>query len=182
MHLSHRTRSHCAPSATARIVALSLCAALAGACASSAGDGSVVEYAARDLRSDAPVDLESLRGAPVLLSTWATWCEPCKKEMPELQALWEERQDTALQMVAVNVNASGPDERRIEPMAEDWGLTMAQWRDADNEFTSTFDGLGVPMTVLLDADGRVLETWHGAVDPDDDDFVAAIDDAVAAAE
>jgi cytochrome c-type biogenesis protein len=164
-----------------RIAALALVVASIGGCASSGGSDAVVEYAARDLQSDEPVDLASLRGAPALLSSWATWCEPCKKEMPELQALWEERQGTGLQMVAVNVNAAGPDERRIEPMAEDWGLTMAQWRDADNEFTSTFDGLGVPMTVLLDADGRVLRTWHGAVDPDDDEFQHAIDDALAAA-
>ncbi len=80
-------------------------------------DTVTVEYAAVDQATGEPVDLSSLAGQPVLLTSWATWCGPCAEELPAIQRLYEERRDEGFEVVAVNVNAAGPDEPAIAPMA-----------------------------------------------------------------
>jgi hypothetical protein len=100
--------------------------------------------------------------------------------MPALEALWQERRDDGLQVVAINVNAPGPSERTIGQMVDGWELTMPQWRDPENRFTTRFGGMGVPMTVLLAADGSVAKVWFGAIDERADEVRAAIDEALAA--
>ncbi len=152
--------------------------AVVTSCARSADDTKVIEYRATDLDTGVDVSLQDLRGAPVLMSSWATWCEPCKEELPKLEALYEQRAGDGLQLVAVNVNAPGPAERQIENMIERLGLTMPTWRDDANRFTVVFGGMGVPTNVLIGADGRVIQRWLGAVDVDDPAFIAAIDAAV----
>lgn len=142
-------------------------------------DTVTVEYAAVDQATGEPVDLSSLAGQPVLLTSWATWCGPCAEELPAIQRLYEERRDEGFEVVAVNVNAAGPDEPAIAPMAEEFGLTMPQWRDRDNDFAGVFDGVGVPNNVLVGADGAVVRTWQGAIDVEDEDFLATLDEALA---
>ncbi|MBW3575021.1 MAG: TlpA family protein disulfide reductase, partial [Actinobacteria bacterium] len=61
-------------------------------------------FAARDL-SGAPVSLESLRGEVVLLNIWATWCPPCREEMPSMQRLQEKLGPEGLRIVAVSIDA-----------------------------------------------------------------------------
>ena len=119
-----------------------------------------------------------MRGSAILMSSWATWCEPCKRELPELQKFYAERRADGLEVVAVNVNVEGPSESKIDPMISEFSLSMPIWRDADDDFTSTFDGLGVPMTVLIGADGTLLRTWQGEIDTSDRDFLDAVNSAL----
>ena len=162
--------------AAAALLAVAAAAALLPGGATS---GDAVDYAAVDQATGEPVDLASLEGQPVLLTSWATWCGPCTEELPAIQELYEDRRDEGFEVVAVNVNAAGPDEPAIEPMAEELGLTMPLWRDRDNRFASTFGGVGVPTNVLVDADGTLVRTWQGAIDVEDEDFLATLDEALA---
>ncbi len=56
---------------------------------------------------------------------------------------------------------------------------MPQCRDRDNDFAGVFDGVGVPNNVLVGADGAVVRTWQGAIDVEDEDFLATLDEALA---
>lgn len=165
--------------AAAALLAVVAAAALLPGTATS---GDAVDYAAVDQATGEPVDLASLEGRPVLLTSWATWCGPCTEELPAIQELYERRRDEGLEVVAVNVNAAGPDEPAIVPMAEELGLTMPQWRDRDNRFAAAFDGVGVPTNVLVDEHGAIVRTWQGAIDVEDEDFLATLDDTLAAAD
>lgn len=147
-----------------------------------ATSGEAVDYAAVEQATGEPVDLASLAGQPVLLTSWATWCGPCTEELPAIQSLYEARRNEGFEVVAVNVNAAGPDEPAIVPMAEELGLTMPQWRDRDNHFAAAFDGVGVPTNVLVDEDGAIVRTWQGAIDVEDEDFLATLDETLAAAD
>ena len=84
-----------------------------------------------------------------------------------------------LEVVAVNVNADGasPMARR---MASSLGLTMPVWGDQDNDFTARFAGVGVPTTVLLDRQGRLVRTWQGGIDVTDDATLALLRTTAAA--
>lgn len=163
-----------------RSVRLALCGAalvIATACQSS-GDDATVSFRSTEWRTGRAVTIEDFRGRPVLMSSWATWCEPCKRELPELQEFYVDHRADGLEVVAVNVNVSGPSESKIDPMIQQFGLGMPIWRDANDDFTTTFGGLGVPMTVLIGADGTLLNTWQGEIDTSDREFQAAVNGAI----
>ncbi len=140
-----------------------------------------VAYEASDQHTGRPVSLASLRGSPVLLASWATWCAPCRIELPKLQALHERRRGDGLRIVLVNVDSDGADRSAIDSMAERYGLTMPLWRDPTDRFATTFGGLGVPATVLVDRGGRVVDRWFGTLRTSDPDVVGSLDRVTAAA-
>lgn len=144
-----------------RYLGVLLASALA-ACASA--DSAVVEegrpapsYAAVDLHGDS-VSLAALHGRPVLLNIWATWCAPCKEEIPYLQQLHEQHGAEGLAVVGVSVDARG-EERKIADFAADMGMTYALWHDPDERVSAVFLALGVPASYLIDRDG-VLRWRH----------------------
>lgn len=114
-------------------------------------------YAARSLAGDS-VSLALLRGKPVLLNVWATWCLPCKEEIPYLQLLHTQHAAEGLQIVGVSVDVRG-DESKIQDFARDFNMTYAIWRDPDERVNSRFLAIGVPSTYLIDRDG-VLRWKH----------------------
>lgn len=147
---------------------------VAGLVACGSGNGArspepTISYRAVDSATGKPVSLSSLRGRPALLSSWATWCAPCRKELPALERLHQAQGPDGLQVVIVNLDEPTAASGAVQKMVDELGLTMTQWKDPDGTFTTTFRGIAVPMSVLLDASGRVVEKWHGPLDPDDPD-------------
>jgi thiol-disulfide isomerase/thioredoxin len=122
-----------------------------------------VAYAATDLRTGAAVSVESLRGGPVLLVSWTTWCTECDEVLVGLRSFSESPAAARLEIVAVNLDVGDVDDE-IDAKLADHGLSTTLWRDRRNEFKRAFGALGVPTAVLLDAEGRVAGTFPGAVD------------------
>jgi len=120
------------------------------------------------------VSTADLRGKPLLLTSWATWCAVCKTELPKIERLYKRQRSHGLQIVAVNVNAEGAS-YMVRRIASSLGLTMPLWSDPDNAYTAKFHGVGVPTTVLLDADGRIAQVWQGELNPDDPATAEAIE-------
>jgi cytochrome c-type biogenesis protein len=114
-------------------------------------------YAARTLAGDS-ISLALLRGKPVLLNVWATWCLPCKEEIPFLESLHGKHATDGLQIVGVSVDARG-DESKIEEFAKDFSMTYPIWRDPDERVNARFLAIGVPSTYLIDRDG-ILRWKH----------------------
>ncbi|MFA5565560.1 MAG: TlpA disulfide reductase family protein [Acidimicrobiia bacterium] len=138
-----------------------------GAAAGNAnGDSVSVAYNAVDAVTGEAVSIDDLVGRPAMVSSWATWCAPCRRELPALERLHLEQPKDGLQVVIVNLDSSTRDETIIQKMVDDLDLTMTQWRDGDDNFTQIFKGFGVPMSVLIDSSGQIVHTWHGAINPD----------------
>ena len=116
-------------------------------------------YAARNLSGDS-VSLALLRGKPVLLNVWATWCLPCKEEIPYLESLHAKHAAEGLQIVGVSVDARG-DEDKITEFAKDFSMTYPIWRDPDERVNSRFLAIGVPSTYLIDREGRIAYAQPG---------------------
>jgi cytochrome c-type biogenesis protein len=147
-----------------RVWATWLMAASLVACSKNAEPPSRVEigmeapaYAARNLAGDS-VSLALLRGKPVLLNVWATWCLPCKEEIPYLESLHGKHAAQGLQIVGVSVDARG-DEQKINEFAQDFSMTYSIWRDPDERVNSRFLAIGVPSTYLIDRNG-ILRWKH----------------------
>jgi cytochrome c-type biogenesis protein len=136
-------------------------------------------YQARTLDGDS-VTLAELRGEVVLLNVWATWCVPCRQEIPELQALYEEHADRGLRVVGVTVDSRSAEEQ-VQRFIQDFGMTYEVWVDPDQTAVSTFEAIGVPLTVLVDRDGRIVWRHLGAFQRGDPELVRAVETALGVA-
>lgn len=133
-------------------------------------------YSAMTLDGDS-VSLAALRGEVVLLNVWATWCAPCRKEIPELQALHEAHADEGLRVVGVTVDARGA-EADVRQFAEQFGMTYDIWWDPDQTAVSRFGAMGVPLSVLIDRQGRIRWSHLGPFTQDDPALMAALREAL----
>ncbi len=121
------------------------------------------EFAARTL-DGGTLALSELRGEVVLLNIWATWCPPCREEMPALEALHRELAPRGLRVVGVSIDRAGA-EPQIRRFAEDLGITFDLLHDPEQQAPRTFRTIGVPETLLIDREGRLVHRWIGQIDP-----------------
>jgi thiol-disulfide isomerase/thioredoxin len=105
--------------------------------------------------------LESWRGRAVLLNFWATWCEPCRAEMPSLQALARRREADGLTVVTVNYRETEPAIRRFLDAAH---ITLPVLLDRDGAAAQAWTPRIFPSTVLIDRSGRPRRVVVGEVD------------------
>ena len=109
------------------------------------------------------VSLADYRGEVVLLNVWATWCFPCIREMPSLDALHRDLSDEGLRVVAVSVDGAG-DVGDIRAFVAEHGLSMTILHDPQQRVPRAFATRGVPETFLIGRDGTLLKHWIGRVD------------------
>ncbi len=106
-----------------------------------------------------PITLAAFRGRPVLLNFWASWCEPCQKEMPALVAFSKEH--PGLSVVGLAVNDRPAYSRRF---ARKVGADFPLGIDRDADVAAKFDAtIGLPMSVIIDQEGRIATTIYGPV-------------------
>ncbi|WP_176758766.1 TlpA disulfide reductase family protein [Thiohalorhabdus denitrificans] len=98
--------------------------------------------------------LERYEGDLILLNFWATWCKPCRDEMPALESLWQEYGDRGLTVIGVNVDRGGPD--KVRAMAEKLGISFPVLLDPDGEVRNRYNVTAFPQTYLIGRDGRFL--------------------------
>jgi cytochrome c biogenesis protein CcmG, thiol:disulfide interchange protein DsbE len=136
------------------------------------------DYAARDMDGTS-VRLVDLRGEVVLLNIWATWCYPCRREMPALEDLHRELRGAGLRVVAVSVDAAGAG-GDIREFLEELDLTMDVLHDSRATVSKAFSTMGVPETFLIGGDGTLLHHWRGRIDPHAPGVRGRVLDALAA--
>lgn len=128
-----------------------------------------------------PKTLSDWRGRTVLLNLWATWCVPCRKEMPALDALQGKLGSPDFQVVAVNIDTRDP--AKPKAFLTDANLTKVEYfTDASAKVFQDLKGvgraLGMPTSVLIDGKGCEIATISGPAEWDSDDAVALIKAAV----
>lgn len=123
------------------------------------------------------VSLDQVRGRVVLLNVWATWCHPCREEIPILQALHERYAPQGLDLVGVSVDARG-EEATVREFARDFEMTYPLWLDPDERVQSTFLAIGVPATFLIDRRGVLRWRHIGPVRGNDSTLVRALEHAL----
>lgn len=132
------------------------------------------EFHATDMEGN-PVQLADLRGEVVLLNIWATWCPPCRDEMPSMQRLHEEYGPRGLHIVAVSidaaagrVDAAGRPGGDVGAFAEEMGITFPLWLDPEGGIQRTYRTTGVPESFVIDRNGDIVKKVIGATEWDSD--------------
>jgi cytochrome c biogenesis protein CcmG/thiol:disulfide interchange protein DsbE len=138
---------------------------------------SVPAYRAIDLERDS-VSLAALRGRVVLLNVWATWCHPCRDEIPELREVHATYRDRGLELVGVSVDVDGAEDHIREFMKE-FDMTYPIWLDPEERVSTQFLIVGVPATFLIDREGVLRWRKTGPVMRGDTSLTNAIERALA---
>lgn len=120
--------------------------------------------------------LESLRGKVVFLNFWATWCVPCRDEMPALQRLHRRYADRGLAVVGVNFKESLEAARKFMTVL---GADFTSVVDTDGAVSAKYRVRGLPVTFLIDRQGRVLWKSIGAREWDGPDGRAHLEEVLA---
>ena len=110
------------------------------------------------------VDLSSFKGEVVLVNFWATWCEPCREEMPSLQRLQQKLGAKGLRVLAVNV---GEGAARIRQFLERTPVSLSIVRDADSDVMKAWRVRMLPASFLVDRRGKLRYQIVGEADYDD---------------
>jgi cytochrome c biogenesis protein CcmG/thiol:disulfide interchange protein DsbE len=153
--------------ATVRLLVL-LALLLAGAAASGAAE--TASFRLRDINGQT-VDLADLRAqGPVLLSFWATYCEPCKKEIPHLIELQKQFAAQKLQLALIAVD-SPRSQKQIKPYVASKGWSVPVLLDANGQVMKKLKGSNPPYTLLVDGKGEVIYS-HSGYKPGDEKALA----------
>lgn len=106
------------------------------------------------------VALNNFKGKIVLLNFWATWCLPCKEELPSMQRLYKKLGTRGLEVVAVSIDRDNPD--KVKKYIDQYNLTFSILLDPGQEARKSYFIMGLPTSYLIGADGRLKGFISGA--------------------
>jgi len=107
-----------------------------------------------------PVSIEDYAGLVVLINNWATWCPPCKIEMPELQAYYKAHAEEGFVVVSIE---SGEPADQVAAFVRDYGMTFPVWLDPQGKALDIFENWNLPSSYVIDKDGTMRFSWTGGI-------------------
>ena len=111
--------------------------------------------------------LQAFRGKVVILDIWATWCPPCRMEIPDFIKLQDKYRDRGLEIVGVSIDPidarGGGGERAVAPFMKSYGINYTIWMINNYSALNGYPmGTGIPTTYLIDRSGQIVRTYVGA--------------------
>jgi thiol-disulfide isomerase/thioredoxin len=148
----------------AKGVALAAVFASAALAASSTGPAPAFQLSGRGGKA---IDLSQFRGQVVMINFWATWCGPCRQEMPLLENIYKKYKPMGFTMLGVNVE---PDSKSAEAwLSKQKPVSFPIAFDTDSKVSKLYKVAGMPSTVFVDRKGNV-RVMHKGYKPGDEDF------------
>src|SRR6185437_8600969 len=121
------------------------------------------DFRAKVLGTNSYRTLADYKGKVLILNVWATWCVPCQKEIPSLEALYREYGSKGLNLVAVSVD-QGVSEDSIRKFANHYGVTFEILHDPAGDIERIYQTTGYPETFVIGPEGTIRKKWIGADD------------------
>lgn len=110
------------------------------------------------------VKLSDYRGKRVILNFWATWCPPCKAEMPHMQNFHEEYNDQGVEILAVNLTNMDKGVEEVQKFVDEYGLTFTIPLDEAGNAGTTYQAFTIPTSYILDEKGVITKKIVGPMD------------------
>ena len=121
-------------------------------------------------KNDKKINIKEFKGNLLLLNFWATWCEPCKEEMPSLDRLQVNQNLSNLKIFAINISQES--KKKVDSFFEDLNITnFDPYFDAPTTLAKTFTLRGVPTSILIDKNGKEFARIMGSIDFNDQIFI-----------
>jgi peroxiredoxin len=169
-------------------LALALCTASCGAAPEgggttppkppAAGGGSVSDFTLNDVDGQAHSLSDYLGKNVVLISFWATWCEPCKKEMDQLQTLFEAHKDKGLMILSISMDEPET-QGDARPFVKQRGFTFPVLLDAESNVTNQLNPRrAAPFSLIIGRDQKIAWEHEGYVPGDEKKVEAAVLEAI----
>ncbi|HRP08541.1 MAG TPA: TlpA disulfide reductase family protein [Gemmatimonadales bacterium] len=102
---------------------------------------------------------EAYRGQVTLVNIWATWCEPCKEEIPALDTLYRSLADRGFRLAAVSIDTG--DSTAVRQFLDQFGVAFDVLHDPERNIERIYQTTGVPESYLIDRDGRIVRIVYG---------------------
>ena len=119
-----------------------------------------LQLAAQETSKDT-VSLKDLRGKVVFLNFWATWCGPCRVEMPSMEALYNEYKERGLEILAVNIQETP---EQVNAFMKENGLSFTAALDRDGRVSGSYGIQAIPTSFIIDRDGKIIARLVGSID------------------
>ena len=121
-------------------------------------------------KNDKEINIKEFNGNLLLLNFWATWCEPCKEEMPSLDRLQINENLSNLKIFAINISQES--KKKVDIFFKDLNIkNFDPYFDAPTTLAKTFSLRGVPTSILIDKDGKEFARIMGSIDFNDKIFI-----------
>ena len=121
-------------------------------------------------KNDKKINIKEFNGNLLLLNFWATWCGPCKEEMPSLDKLQVNQNLSNLKIFAINISQES--KKKVDSFFEDLNIkNFDPYFDAPTTLAKTFTLRGVPTSILIDKDGKEFARIMGSIDFNDQIFI-----------
>ncbi|HEY4552614.1 MAG TPA: redoxin domain-containing protein [Bacillaceae bacterium] len=108
--------------------------------------------------------LSDYRGKKVILNFWATWCPPCKAEMPHMQNFYEENKDQGIEILAVNLTNIDKGSGAIKSFVDEYGLTFPIPLDEEGMIGAQYQAFTIPTSYIIDSNGIITKKIVGPMD------------------
>ncbi|MFJ5714848.1 peroxiredoxin family protein [Neobacillus sp. NPDC093127] len=110
------------------------------------------------------IKLSNMRGKKVILNFWATWCPPCKAEIPHMQDFYEAQDNNKVELLAINQTSSEKNTQSVKEFVKERKLTFPVLLDQEGDIGSRFQAITIPTSYLIDSKGIVRKKIVGPVD------------------
>lgn len=110
------------------------------------------------------IKLSDLQGKKVIVNFWATWCPPCKAEMPHMQEFYEEKSKDGVEILAVNLTTSEKNANNVGSFVKDYGLTFPILLDRNGNIGRIYQAFTIPTSYVIDTKGFIQKRIVGPID------------------
>lgn len=110
------------------------------------------------------IKLSQMAGKKVILNFWATWCPPCKAEMPNIQEFYHEQKGHGVEVFSVNLTSAEKDPNSVGKFVHDYGLTFPVVLDRNGTIGEQFQAFTIPTSYIIDTKGIIRKKIIGPMD------------------
>ncbi|AZU62068.1 peroxiredoxin family protein [Neobacillus mesonae] len=110
------------------------------------------------------VQLSDMKGKKLILNFWATWCPPCKAEMPHMQKFYQDNKGKNVEILAVNLTTAEKNPNGIDKFVKDYGLTFPVLLDSTGEIGDAYQAFTIPTSYIIDTNGIIYKKIVGPMD------------------
>ncbi|WP_171005525.1 TlpA disulfide reductase family protein [Bacillus sp. E(2018)] len=110
------------------------------------------------------VDLKDYRGQKVIVNFWATWCPPCREEMPEMEKFYKDYKNKGVEILAVNLEYSETNTEKVSKFVKEYNLSFPIPLDEKNTIGKQFRAVSIPTSYFIDEKGLIKNSHIGPMD------------------